>query len=81
MAKLTTSPRHTCEAWFAKRGIIPRQVSLIGFNGLARLQFMGMFRDGPFKELYGDGRYDGYNPNRQVWGVLKDGAGIFAELT
>jgi len=80
MAKLTTSPRHTCEAWFAKRGIVPRQLSIVVFNRLAKSD-MGMFRDGPYEDLYGDGRYDGYNPNRQVWGVLKDGAGIFAELT
>lgn len=35
------------------------------------------FSDGPFCDTFGDGYGEPYNPNRQVFGVLKDGRGVY----
>jgi hypothetical protein len=39
------------------------------------------FVDGPFRETFGDGYGESYNPDRQAFGKLKDGRGVYCELT
>ena len=39
----------------------------------------GEFEVGPFKESFGDGYGDPYNPNRQLFGRLNDGRLVYAE--
>lgn len=38
------------------------------------------FRDGPFRESFGDGDGEPYYPWRQAFGTLKDGRKVFCEL-
>lgn len=37
------------------------------------------FEVGPFKDSFGDGYGDPYNPNRQIWGKLKNGKFVRTE--
>lgn len=72
-----TKPRYSCEHYFFKRGIVPVAVPKKEFDVL--MNEPG-FVDGPFVETFGDGYGEPYNPNRQAFGELKDGRGVFCEL-
>jgi hypothetical protein len=45
-------------------------IPIAEFDRLAR---EGAFAEGPWKSTFGDGWADPYVPQREVWGVLKDG--------
>jgi len=47
------------------------------FNDLARAR---KFKEGPFKDSFGDGYGEPYNPNRAVWGVLEDGTAVRSRI-
>ncbi len=40
----------------------------------------GNFIVGPFKEQFGNGRDEPYNPDRQAFGILKKGYGVWCEI-
>ncbi len=72
-----SDPRTQCREFFASRGIVPHQISRDTFNAV--FDSVG-FRAGPFRESFGDGRYEPYNPRRQAFGIRNDGVGVYCEL-
>ena len=72
-------PRNQCGIYFVDRGIgNPIMVSKVEFD---KHYSEDEFSDGPFGETFGDGRLEPYNPSRQAFGILKNGRGIFCELS
>jgi len=72
------TPRHNCLNYCTEHG---------GGHGecLPKAEFdklldEGAFVDGPFRETFGSGHGEPYNPNRQAFGRLKDGRVVFMEL-
>lgn len=71
-------PRHQCDKFMTKSGIKkPKLMTKKEFNGLTR---EAKFKAGPFRDNFGDGYGEPYNPYRQAFGVLEDGKGVFCEL-
>lgn len=73
-----TEPRHGCRNYFAEKCIkSPELVEKDDFDALMDAE---KFSDGPFKESFGDGYGEPYNPHRQAFGMLKDGRGVYTNL-
>lgn len=75
---LDTKPKGQCWEYFAKRGTgAPEMVTQLAFDAHFDA---GDFADGPFRDSFGDGYGEPYNPYRQAFGTLKDGRGVYACL-
>lgn len=73
-----SKPRHNCHGYFVEKKITkPVQITKREFDFYVN---KGQFKDGPFRETFGDGDYEPYNPYRQAFGTLKDGTGVYCEL-
>jgi len=70
-------PRNQCADYVSRNGGRARLVSVDQFE---KWQTMGKFVDGPYKDSFGDGRLEPYNPDRQAFGKLEGGTIIFCEL-
>ena len=72
-------PRHHCENYMCKNGI-EKSILLTKeeFDGHAKSKD---FEDGPYKDSFGDGYGEPYNPHRQAFGRLKDGRAVYCELS
>lgn len=71
-------PRYSCREYFLVQRIAkPRSLSKEKFD---RLIGQKQFKDGPFVEQFGKGYGEPYNPWTQVFGILKDGRGVYCEL-
>lgn len=69
-------PGGHCATWLRGRKAV--QLPKAEFDRLAKA--VG-FIEGPFRDTFGDGYGEPYNPNRQAFGRLRDGRLVFAELT
>lgn len=71
-------PRNSCALYMASKGIKdPECIPRSQFDALVEKDD---FRDGPFVDGFGDGYGEPYNPDRQAYGVLTNGRGVFCEL-
>ncbi len=60
-------------------------VVLAGYESIAKTDFDSLarekeFAEGPFMESFGDGYGDPYNPNRTIFGTLKDDRKVKSKL-
>jgi hypothetical protein len=70
-------PRNGCRGWQVSNDVDRmEELSLDEFHQLMR---DSRFTKGPFKDSFGDGYGEPYNPQRQVFGQLKDGRFVYAE--
>jgi len=73
----TNEPRHSCYEYFIRKGCKnPVLLKRAEFDQLVDDGFV----DGPFRDTFGDGYGEPYNPHRQAFGMLKDGRGVYCEL-
>ncbi|MEK6914235.1 MAG: hypothetical protein AABW83_01150 [Nanoarchaeota archaeon] len=72
------APRKNCRQYVLENDGKAELLEKEEFNSLCRNKD---FIDGPFKESLGDGYGEPYNPNRQVFGRLKDGRIVYCELS
>jgi len=72
------SPRHQCDDYVHGHEKIPFLMSKTEFNEFYR---QNRFKDGPYKDTFGDGEMEPYNPNRQAFGRLGDGKVVYCELS
>ncbi len=70
-------PRHQCLCFCEKHNGDREELSKEDFDALCREK---QFVIGPLKDAFGDAALEPYNPNRQVFGKLKDGRIVYAEL-
>lgn len=71
-------PRNDCAGFMMKhQAKLPICMSIESFH---RAVNAGEFEIGPFRSQFGDGYGEPYNPWRQVFGKLKSGVFVFAEL-
>ena len=69
----------SCQEYFLVKGVSsPVEISRNLFDEMCETT---SFSDGPFQEAFGDGVGEPYNPRRQGFGILKDGRGVFCELS
>jgi hypothetical protein len=73
---LDNKPRHNCWHYVLEHGGSGVCLSKEDFNALCD----DGFADGPFKETFGSGHGEPYNPWRQAYGTLKDGRVVYCEL-
>ena len=71
-------PSAATKAWFTQR-------SIYGYDYIPRAEFdeqakQGGFRDGPCRDSFGDGYGEPYNPNRQAFGILRNGRAVYTAL-
>lgn len=71
-------PRNQCEVYVFDKGIKPVLVTKREFNALCSKD---AFVDGPYRDTFGDGPHDPYNPHRQSFGILRGGKVVFCELS
>ena len=71
-------PRNQCRSFFDGREI--KSYSCVPKPEFDKYDSQAQFSEGPFRDTFGDGRHEPYNPHRQAFGVLKDGKGVFCEL-
>lgn len=75
---MMTGPRNQCMVFFKQRKISePLELSKEEFDRLSRDY---NFAEGPFKESFGDGYGEPYNPWRQAFGITEDNRGVYCEL-
>jgi hypothetical protein len=72
-----SQPRNQCRKFMADRKAIGTLIPKAEFDSLARSR---SFSVGPYRDTFGDGPGDPYQPNRQVFGELKDGRCVYCEL-
>lgn len=72
------SPRGACEAFVSER---KGKAILVTKENFDEMVGRGDFSVGPFKDKFGDGPGEPYNPNRQAFGIAKDGKAYYCELT
>lgn len=72
-------PRHACREYVARHQDIP--LEWISRKAFDELYDNRQFTDGPFIDSFGDGYGEPYNPNRQAFGVTRDGRCVFCELS
>ncbi len=79
LAKCRT-PRHGALRYFNEKRIAsPMYVPRAKFDEHAKL---GLFSDGPFRDSFGDGYGEPYNPRRQAFGInATGGEGLYTELS
>ncbi|NIA15160.1 MAG: hypothetical protein GWP08_13895 [Nitrospiraceae bacterium] len=75
-------PRNQCRAYCEKQlkkypAETPQELPRAQFDRLAKAK---AFADGPFKDTFGDGYGDSYNPKRQAFGRLATGAVVYCEI-
>jgi len=75
--RLELSPRHKCEKYVWERGGKATLVTKEEFDAHLNKE---NFVEGPFKDDFGDGWNEPYNPNRQAFGTLKTGVIVYCEL-
>jgi hypothetical protein len=71
-------PRHNCLQFVREHGGVHTQISKSAFDAKAKAKD---FEIGPFRDSFGDGPGDPYNPNRQAFGTLKTGEVVWCELS
>lgn len=76
--KLELSPRHYCRNYVQENGGRAELLEKEVFDSFSKRR---EFTDGPFKETFGDGYGEPYNPNRQAFGKLKNGNVVYCELS
>ena len=70
-------PRNGCKIFMIQKGLAEMVlISKEEFNKKARAR---EFVNGPFVDSFGDG-HELYNPNRQAFGIGKDGKAYYCEL-
>ncbi len=66
------------KTFFNEHGIdCIKEISQERFDQLCR---GSLFREGPHREQFGDGRYEPYNPDRQAFGILAKGYGVWCVI-
>jgi hypothetical protein len=70
-------PVNHCRVFMMDCGAVGELVPKEEFDRLART---GGFAVGPFRDTFGDGHGEPYNPERQAFGKLNDGRCVYAEL-
>ena len=73
-----SEPRHQCRTFCNNRTPAPKELSKAEFDAHHDAK---TFIYGPFRETFGDGYGECYNPKRQAFGVLKNGDVVYCELT
>lgn len=72
-------PRGACKIYMIKSGSETDAV-LLTKAAFDKKASDGEFADGPFRDSFGDGYGEPYNPFRQAFGKLKNGMLVFCEL-
>ena len=73
-------PRNGCFSYMLHEGAAEDTIEQITRDELIDQRDAGNFVDGPYKDPFGDGYGEPYNPYRQAYGKLKDGRFVFCEL-
>ena len=78
-----TEPRHSCLEYVTTQRVVHKYASC---KQLPKNEFDAhynnkFFADGPFRESFGDGYGEPYNPKRQAFGRLKDDTVVWCELS
>ncbi len=72
------APRNQCRSYVQKKGgkaeLLEKEEFDTHYKG-------GDFMEGPYRETFGDGYGEPYNPNRQAFGKLKKGNIVYCELS
>lgn len=76
MNRRTIAKNH-CYSYCLKKNTVAIELNIEEFNNFCKTD---QFGDGPFKDSFGDGYGEPYNPDRQVFGTLKDGRVVYADL-
>jgi hypothetical protein len=76
--KLELSPRYQCRNYVRENN---GKATLIKKEEFDLFYKNKEFSDGPFKESFGDGYGEPYNPDRQAFGKLKSGLVVYCELS
>jgi hypothetical protein len=71
-------PRHQCRGYIESQSGKTFLLTKEEFDSLFREK---QFDDGPYKDNFGNGNGEPYNPNRQAFGKLKDGRIVYCELS
>lgn len=72
-------PRNGAAKYFlTKKAKNVKYLPKVFFDALAK---QGLFEEGPFRDSFGDGPGEPYNPHRQAFGLDKSGVYIFTELS
>ena len=75
--KVDLSPRGQCLDFMARQNAEPILLSKAEFDGHAKQRD---FEKGPFRDKFGEGYGDPYNPYIQAFGELRDGRFVYCEL-
>jgi hypothetical protein len=73
-----SEPRNQCKRFMADRKATGVPLPKAEFDALARSR---SFAVGPYRDSFGDGPGEPYQPDRQAFGELKDGRCVYCELT
>ncbi len=76
--KLELAPRNKCRFYIQDNG---GKAQLIGKQEFDSHFHQGEFSDGPYRDNFGSGDGEPYNPNRQAFGKLKTGLVVYCELS
>lgn len=76
--KLELAPRNQCRNYVQENDGIAELIKKEEFDFHYKKK---EFIDGPFRDSFGDGYGEPYNPNRQAFGKLKKGNVIYCELS
>lgn len=71
-------PRHRCAEYVYTNGGKAVELTKAEFHALYNAKG---FADGPYRDTFGDGCREPYNPWRQAFGKLKDGRIVYCELS
>ncbi|MBR9706535.1 hypothetical protein GOV14_05855 [Candidatus Pacearchaeota archaeon] len=72
------SPRHQCKMYVQSNGGTAILVTQQDFDSYMK---ENKFEDGPFRDSFGDGSLEPYNPYRQAFGKLNIGKIVYCELS
>ena len=73
-------PRHQCLSFMMEQTKGEGKFECLSEEEFNKLVESEKFEVGPFKEDFGSGHGEPYNPWRQAFGKLKDGRLVFTEL-
>jgi hypothetical protein len=76
--RLELSPRNQCRDYVLETNGRAELLEKEEFDSSYRKK---MFVEGPFRDSFGDGYGEPYNPNRQAFGRLKNGKVVYCELS
>ena len=76
--KFSLAPRHACMYYVGGNG---GKATLITRKEFDEHVDNDGFIDGPFRDCFGDGHGEPYNPHKQAYGVLRDKSVVYCELS